>query len=381
LESLDLFGNPAEGKAATRRPSVSKEQCIEEILRIADEHPDRTLSRNFFRVESFITEYDWSFWFGTFPEFKKAAGLSPTRFETKESRDTAVHASKDILTALEADRLSWSNTYDRPSDERFQDILVCSDTHDVSCDPFFRRIFVDTAERVNPKKIVLNGDIFDLPEFSKFENDPRNYNVIERYQWVQDFLRDLREAAPDSEIIMIEGNHEYRVCRSFAEATPSTKTWLSDIHGFDMRKWLGLDKWEVNYHARGSLKAFNVRDIKKEITKNFYCFNNQLLFHHFPEGRKRGMPGASGHLHKHDMWASYHHLYGPVEWHQMGGGHVRFNDYQQSMGEQWGNGFLICHADTKTLHTQMNYIDCSNEHCVVDGKYYLRNEAEKNFCL
>lgn len=364
-----------------REPNHSADDCITELQNIFAKYPEKAISRDFFRQASELPTSAWTFHFGTFLEFKRAAGLVPSRAEDKDNSDTAKHASKDILTALEADRLSWGEMYMRPSGKRFQDLLVCSDTHDISCDPFFRRLFVDAAKQMRPAKIVLNGDIFDFPEWSKFNNDPRLYSILDRYNWVQNFIGDLREASPDSEIVFIEGNHEYRMCRKFAEMSPETKTWLSDIHGYDMRKWLGLDKFEVNYYGRGSLKAFNQKDMNKELSKNYYCFNNQLLFHHFPEAKNRGMPGASGHHHKHVTFPFYSRIFGPCEWHQMGSGHMRFNDYQQSMGEQWSNGFLICHVDTEKLHTQMDYIDCSHEHCVINGKYYLRTEEEKIFSL
>jgi UDP-2,3-diacylglucosamine pyrophosphatase LpxH len=78
---------------------------------------------------------------------------------------------------------------------------------------------------------VLNGDIFDLPEFSKYTQDPRHFAPVERIKWVHQFLNDLREAAPDAQIDFVEGNHEFRLLRHLSEATPALMTVLADLHG------------------------------------------------------------------------------------------------------------------------------------------------------
>lgn len=356
---------------------LSKEVCIEDLLLVAKDNPDTTITRDFYRKHSNIDEVNWTGQFGKFSEFLAAAGLGNTRATNKENSQIARHASLDILEKLNNEKQSWADKYLKPSGERFQTIMAGSDFHDIHCDPFYRRLFIDTVRRTKPAVIVLNGDVYDFPEWSKYDQDPRDYDPVVRHKWVYNFLKDCREASADSEIIFVEGNHEHRLCRHLAEKSPQVKSWLHDVHGWDMQKFLGLDVFEVNYYGRANLRVFNQSNMKKELERNTYVYNNQLLFHHFPQGINLGLPGVSGHHHKHTVTPRMSATFGSYEWHQIGGGHIRFNDYQNSMGEQWANGFLLIHVDTERLRSQFEYIDCTSNHCVIGGQWYLRNAEEE----
>ena len=61
-----------------------------------------------------------------------------------------------------------------------------------------------------PKLIILNGDIFDFYELSKFVKDPRLRNFGKEIEAGKAFLAYLRERFPKTEIIWKLGNHEER---------------------------------------------------------------------------------------------------------------------------------------------------------------------------
>lgn len=351
----------------------TKEQCIAALRAIAEAEPDKVITRNYFRVNGPIAESVWNRHFGTFEEFKRQAGITISRHAHRLEKSIAKHASVDILRQMNQDKADWGDAYLKPNGKRFKSILAGSDIHDIDCDPFWRRTFVDTARRAQPDVICLTGDIFDLPEFSKYSQDPREWDPITRIKWVHEFLRELREACPDAEIYLIEGNHEFRMLRHLAEASPAMRTILADLHGFTIPKLLGLDQFEVNFIARADLTAFNEKDIKDELRKNWHIFYNAVLAHHFPEGRNMGIPGWNGHHHRHFVWSFYSPTYGTSEWHQLGAGHKREAVY--CAGEQWGNGHLLAHIDTQRLWTQMEYHQVL-DHCVIGGKMYTRNEDE-----
>lgn len=352
----------------------TKEQCIEELRQIAEANTERVITRNFFRVNSRIAESVWNAHFGTFTEFKRAANIILSRHAHRLERDIAKHASKDRMRAMNAQKHGWEGAYERPSSRRFQTVLVGSDTHDMHCDPFFRRLFMDTARRAQPEKIVLNGDILDLTEFGKFIQDPREYRPVDRLRWLHGFLQELREACPDTELTYVEGNHEYRLLRHLTEATPAMVTVLADLHGLKVPDLLGLTKFEVNYVARMDLSAWTERDIQQELRKNYVIQYDCLLFHHLPEGFAMGYPGANGHHHKHLVRNAYSPVFGPYEWHQLGCGHRREASYCN--GERWSNGFLLAHVDTHTKRVQMDYADTSHDHCLIGGKFYNRTPDE-----
>lgn len=344
-------------------------ECIEELRRLALANPDRIISRNFFRVESQISESTWNRYFGTFEEFKRQAGIKLTRAQHRLERNIAKHASVDTYRALNLDKTGWEGEYLKPHRTRFQTVLVCSDVHDRDCDPFWRHCFIDTARRVQPDTIIFNGDIFDLPEFGKYTVDPRTWDVLGRIKWVHAFLADLRAACPDATFYFIEGNHEFRLMRHLAEATPAMMTVLADLHGFTVPKLLGLDTYEVNYIARMDLAVFSERDIKAEMSKNYLILHDAVLAHHFPEGRDFGYPGWNGHHHKHIVWTAHSPQFGTYEWHQLGCGHRRWATY--TAGEKWGLGFLLAHVDTHTHATQFEYVEI-RDHAVIGGKWYTR---------
>ncbi|WP_419900662.1 metallophosphoesterase [Roseomonas sp. USHLN139] len=354
---------------------ASRAECIRELRRIAQSDVDRVVTRNRFRVEGRLAESAWNVHFGTFEEFKRQAGIILSRHAHRLEKHIAKHASVDKLRALTKEKAGWEDKYLRPSSRRWQTALVLSDVHDLHCDPFFRRVVIDTAARAKPEKIVLNGDIFDLPEFSKHTRDPREFSIVPAIKWVHAFLADLRRAAPDSEILFVEGNHEFRLLRHMGEQTQAMMVVLADLHGYTVPKLLGLESYGVNYIARADMTAWNERDVAQQLRKNYVTlWDNSLLFGHFPEMRAMGIPGASGHHHKHIVWTAYSPVYGPWEWHQIGAGHQREASYCN--GEKWANGFLLAHCDTHSRRTQFEYVDLSHPAAMVGGKFYQRTEKE-----
>jgi predicted phosphodiesterase len=340
---------------------------------MAKAHPDQVISRNFFRVHSDISEATWNRFFGTFQQFKRSADITLSRHQHRLELDVAKHAGADNYREMNEQKKGWEDKYLRPSKSRFQTIVSASDIHDKECDPFLRRVFIDTLKRVQPEKIVLNGDIFDLPEFGKFSVDPREWDVVGRIRWVHEFMRDIRKACPNAEIIFVEGNHEYRLLRHMSEGSQAMKVVLDELHGMTVPKLLGLTEFEVNYISRSDLGTFTVADTKKEIAKNYYIAYDAILCHHFPEGERMGYPGWNGHHHRHHSSNHYSPAFGAYEWHQLGCGHRRAATY--CAGENWGLGFMICHVDKLTRRSQMEYVQLQ-DHVVVGGRWYTRSEQE-----
>jgi hypothetical protein len=351
------------------------EDCIKELRRVVERGAGVAITRNHFRVYSQISDSTWNRFFGTFLEFKRQAGIQLSRHAHRIERNIAKHASVDRMRELNEEKRGWEGKFLMPDSRRWQTVIALCDIHDRNCDPFYLRVALDTVRRVLPAKIVLNGDIFDLAEFSKHEHDPRTFDIVARIKWVNSFLASLREASPNSEIIFTEGNHEFRLLRHMGEQTPALKVVLSDLHDFTISKLLGLDAYGVNYVARADMTAWTESSIRGEIEKNYaMLYGNALLFGHYSHMREMGIPGASGHEHKHLVWSFFSADRGPWEWHQSGCGHQRRAVY--TAGEKWGNGFLLAHVDTMKKHTQFEYIDTSFDHAVVGGKFYERAPRE-----
>jgi hypothetical protein len=353
----------------------SRDAIIADIRRLVEAEPDRVIGRNYYRVHGRYAESAWSAHFGTWSEAKKQANITPSRHVQNHEKHIAKHASVERYRAMTDEKRGWEDAYLRPDARRFKTHLIITDVHDFDCDPFVRRVFMETAKRVQPSRVIIGGDLFDLAEFGKYAVDPREFEVVERIKWVHGFLAELREAAPEAQIDMVEGNHEHRLLRHLSEATPAMRAVLSDLHGFTVPKLLGLDAYEVNYVARADLATFNQRDITEELKRNYLIVDDAFIVHHFPEGRDLGFPGVNGHHHKHVVTPSYSPQFGSYTWQQLGCGHVRRASY--CAGEKWSNGFMLAHVDTAKKHTQFEYCDLTFEHAVVGGRWYSRMSSEQ----
>lgn len=358
----------------SKRVSGTRDAIIADIRRLVEAEPDRFITRNHYRVHGAFAESAWSEHFGTWGEAKRAANITPSRHVQNHEKHIAKHASTERYRAMTEAKRGWEDAYLRPCVRRFATDIVITDVHDTECDPFVRRIFMDTVARVQPRRVVLGGDTFDLAEFGKYAVDPRTWDVVGRITYVHGFLDELRNVAPDAELVMLEGNHEARLLRHLAEASPAMRAVLADLHGFTVPKLLGLDKYEVNYIARADLATFTQSDLKAEVSRNYYVApGGQYLIHHFPQGEAMKLPGAHGHHHRHQVSQHFSPMHGEYEWHQLGAAHRRHASY--TAGEQWGNGFLLLHIDNETNRVVHDYI-AIRDHAVVGGRWYQRQADE-----
>ena len=353
---------------------LTPQECIDELVRVQNEHPDVEITRNHFRNNSTISDASWNRHFGTFEEFKRQAGIKLTRHQHGLERHIAKHASVDHYRRLNIERADFADKYLRENGNRFKTIVTCSDLHDIEIDPFYLRVFIDTCKRVQPDIISFVGDVFDLPEFGKYGVDPREWDVMGRIKFAHDnIFRPLREACPGVQFDFIEGNHEARLLRQLADATPALRAVLSDLHGMTISKLLGLDEFEINYVAKADLAAWTKRDFDRELANNYKVYFDTVVCHHFPHARNMGLPGVNGHHHKHEVWGAFSPIYGAYEWHQMGCGHKRSASYCE--GEKWHMGFAIINVDTQTRATNFDYVPVT-DFAVSGGKWYHRNPGE-----
>lgn len=351
------------------------EEAIDDLRKLVEQDPERVISRNFYRINGKYSESAWNRFFGTFLEFKRRSGVILSRQQHGVEKSVAKHASVDHYREMNKEKFGYEEKYLRDSAGRWKTILVASDFHDKESDLFSLRVFLHTAYRVQPDIIVLNGDIFDLPEFGKYGVDPREWDVVGRIRFVHEqILAPLRMMCPNAQIDMVEGNHEFRLIRHMADATPALRAVLSDLHGMSVASLLGLDKFEVNYIAKADLSAYTVGDLNKEIGRNYKIYYNSFLCHHFPHGKTLGVPGVNGHHHRNKVDSLYNATYGSYTWTQLGCMHIRDATYCD--GEAWNNSFMLVNIDTKTRVSTNDIIMIGDTFAVSGGKFYYKSEAE-----
>lgn len=354
---------------------VTPEMCIDNLKEIQQEATGVVVTLRHFRNHSELNDQDWEQHFGTFAEFKKAAGAMPTRAVNKIRNTIAKHSSVDHYRGFNAEKEDLDEVYLRDSDSKYKTLLACSDMHDKECDPFYLRTLIDTARRVQPDVICMAGDIFDLPEFGKYTVDPREWDVVGRIKFVHEkIFAPLREACPDAQMDLISGNHEMRCLIHLSDATPALRSILSDLHGFTIQKLLGLDRYKINFITKEDLSAYSKTDIKKEVSKNYRIYWDSILAHHFPQGKSFAIPGFNGHHHSYKSETLYNPSYGSYQWVQLGAGHTRRASFCE--GEKWSNGFAIVNCNTETKSTNFDYISVGADFAVSAGKWYYRQSDE-----
>ena len=97
-------------------------------------------------------------------------------------------------------------------------VLNFSDLHAPFHDERCMNIALQIAFDTQPKYIVLNGDLLDCTDLSKYLASIETRNRIqESLNVVAKFIASLRNICPGSEIVYIEGNHEDRLRKVILE--------------------------------------------------------------------------------------------------------------------------------------------------------------------
>ena len=362
--------NPLSEIAIPKLQQGTKEETLADLRSLAESNPEQVITRNYYRINGKYSESTWSRYWGTFHEFKRRAGIILSRQQHSLEKQIAKHASVEHYKELDKHRKNYGNRYDKPNSSRFKQIVIISDLHDINVDPFYMGILLDTLCRVNPDIICLNGDIFDLPEFSKYLVDPREWDVVGRIKFVHEhILKPIREICPDAQIDFIEGNHEFRLLKHLADATPALRAVLSDLHGFTVASLLGLDKFEVNYIAKGDLGVYSLSDMHREIAKNYKVYFDSFIVSHEAGAKNLGFPGVNGHHHKTVVESLYNEHFGSYNWIQCGAGHKLDASYCHP---KWQQGFVIATCDTHSRQTVFDTVTFSEEFAVVGGVFYER---------
>ena len=359
--------------------NASADDCIDDLRRVQNDTPHAMITRNHYREYGKYSDSTWSQYFGTFQEFRRQAGLELNRHQHKLEREIARHASHTHYNDyFKKEILPYFNKYEKVSDNRIKTIMVISDIHDIECDRFTLNVFIDTCKRKQPDVIVLNGDIFDFYEFSKFTKDPRQIKLVERFEFIWDNLfKPLREHCPNSQIDFIMGNHEYRLIRLLADATPHLRVLLGDVVGMKFSDIFKVDEYQINWVSKADFTAFNKRDINNELKKNYRIYYGCYVVCHEPDKSLMVMSGTNGHHHRLSISSDSFldrqtGLNRRVTWAQTPAAHVNDAEYLAN-SSKWNTGFLeaTINIDTKEV---IQKIHQTHGWTVIDGVLYERKE-------
>lgn len=86
-------------------------------------------------------------------------------------------------------------------------ILLISDLHVPYHDINAITLALDYGIENKVNTILINGDLIDNHQISRFESDPRKRSVKQEFDATKQFLVSLRAAFPDAQIYWVKGNH------------------------------------------------------------------------------------------------------------------------------------------------------------------------------
>lgn len=95
------------------------------------------------------------------------------------------------------------------------------------------RVALAEGKKRNWRGILINGDLFDFPQFSRFDKDPRNKDFPGDLYKGRQFLHCLRTEFPKARIIFKFGNHDLHYSRYLWLKAPELldveSTWLENL--------------------------------------------------------------------------------------------------------------------------------------------------------
>jgi hypothetical protein len=360
-------------------PNATPDDCREDLRRVQRENKYSFVSRTMYQHQGKYSEATWSRHFGTFLEFRRQAGLQLHRSQHMIEKQIAKHASlDDFRQYYRRDIEPIQMLYPRAAKAAINTIVDISDNHDRMQDPFVYRVFLEVLRDMQPDVVLFNGDQADCYEFSKYTVDPRNAEIVKSMFFLRDkIFRAAREVCPDSEIVWNLGNHEWRVQKHMAIASPYTGSVLADFHGWTWADFFGIRDLQINVNCKWDLGAFNKADEQEEIKNNWVVFWDSFVAMHI-RNDKFGMPGTSGHIHKQQLYTGSVLNKGtpaPYSW-TITPSACRGNAEYTDGFDKSDRGFAIFHVMPETGIVVPEPVLIQGDFAAVGGKYYYRRPDE-----
>lgn len=123
-------------------------------------------------------------------------------------------------------------------------VLVLNDIHIPYHDPIAVEAALAYGERLNPTIVLLNGDVIDFYQISRYIKRPTHHNVETEIQQTRTFLEDLRLRFPDARILYKQGNHEQRLEHYIITSAREIYTLIGDL----LANKLDFARLGIEYH-------------------------------------------------------------------------------------------------------------------------------------
>lgn len=189
----------------------------------------------------------------------------------KRPLDTTKRASRFLVPASDTEPRTMYEFH-----EQDFPMIMGSDAHFPYHSEDAVEVFLEQADKIKAKTIVLLGDWMDFYKGSDFEQDPRQRDMLEEIEMFKTFLHMVRKAYPKQKIVYKIGNHEERWDRYIMRKAPQ----LFGLPSLQLNALLELDKLKIDY----------VTDKRTMRYKNFFMIHG----HEYKQGISAPVNPARG---------------------------------------------------------------------------------------
>jgi hypothetical protein len=132
-------------------------------------------------------------------------------------------------------------------DNGFERVLLVPDAHIPYQDKKAWALLIQTIIEWKPHRIIIVGDLADCKSVTGHRLKPRERALLlaDELHDVRVQLERIRKLAPDANIVIVEGNHEYRIDRYVADNAPALEGM------FSFAESVGLNKLGIKYVKYG----------------------------------------------------------------------------------------------------------------------------------
>lgn len=164
-------------------------------------------------------------------------------------------------------------------------VVIGSDFHIPFQDDDAVDAFLEYVKNVQPKTVILNGDVLDMFMLSRFTKG-EGRNPLEEITQCRGLLASLRKLCPDADIFYIIGNHENRLEKYVLNKAPELASLVEDVFSI-----LKIDEFKIRGCA-----SLTIND--KILFKHGTLLGNKSGLSAIKEMENAYMSGCSGHTHR-----------------------------------------------------------------------------------
>lgn len=278
-------------------------------------------------------------------KIKKAIDILKSKTDYQLALGELGETSDALYKAFKRNGLSSPTEYLASSEEEIkrreeltcssgiQTMVVMSDHHIPNHNEAACRNVLKLCKDLQPDDVVINGDLLDCYNLSRFPQKPGKPNLQAELDIASEFLHELRDICPTAKIDYLEGNHEERLKRIVVEQRA-----FYGLRALSIPSLLHLDSLDITYHGY----------------KHPVDYKGKLLsIVHGHRVSKHSAYSAKAHLlddgywnvligHTHRMGAFFHtgHALGRRRAYELGGLYSK-KKLEYVVEPNWQNGFAV----------------------------------------